>query len=425
LKNGAPSRCLLLFAMALGAACGDGGIANADPQMKVLCSFSNVRGANPAGALIADGAGGLYGTTFKGGATGNGVVFELAPAAAKTAWTETVLFSFNGANGDQPFARLLADGAGDLYGTTSKGGSDNDGVVFELASPTAGKTAWAETVLLSFNGANGSLPSTGLTADGEGDLFGTTLGGGANGLGVVFELIPPLVGGRAWTQRILVSFTGANGLFPAGDLITDRAGNLYGTTEGGGANNNGLVFELSPPLAGGSAWTETVLFSFDKDDGEFPVGGLITDRAGNLYGVTQGGGANSDGVVFELSPAGPGKTAWTETVLHSFNAINAGNPSGALTADGAGNLYGTTRLGGVNDGGVVFELTPPKSGKAAWTETVVQSFSGPNGHGPQAGVIADGAGNLYGTTWTGGSDNDGVAFELMKEGTRASFRSPR
>jgi len=354
-------RLLLLGAMtlaSLAAACGYGGTAQAAPKEKVLFSFRNLRGLHPYAGLIADGARNLYGTTLYGGATGKGVVFELSPpAAGKTAWTETVLQSFNVTNGAYPFAGLIADGAGNLYGTTNGGGANNDGVVFELSPPAAGKTAWTETVLQSFNGTNGAAPYAGLLADGAGNLYGTTNAGGAIGAGVVFELSPPAVGKTAWTETVLQSFNGTNGAYPFAALIADGPGNLYGTTSGGGANNRGVVFELSPPAVGKTAWTETVLFSFHGTKG-YPNAGLLADSAGNLYGTTQGGGANNDGVVFKLSPPAADQRAWTERVLHSFNGTNGGKPYAGLIADGAGNLYGTTLYGGADAAGVVFKLTP-------------------------------------------------------------------
>jgi uncharacterized repeat protein (TIGR03803 family) len=355
----ARAKFLLLGAMALAALCGYGGTAQAAPKLKVLFSFTNQKGGSPEAGLISDGAGNLYGTTYQGGASYDGVVFELRPpAAGKTAWTETVLQSFNVTNGQYPEAGLIADGAGNLYGTTFFGGANSDGEVFELSPPAAGRKAWTETVLFSFNSTDGLAPFAGLVADGAGNLYGTTPYGGVNGDGVVFELSPPAAGKTAWTETVLQSFNGTDGAGPEGGLIADGAGNLYGTTTGGGANSVGVVFELSPPAAGKTAWTETVLQSLNGTNGAKPQAGLIADSAGNLYGTTYTGGASNDGVVFELSPPAAGKTAWTETVLQSFNVTNGQYPEAGLIADGAGNLYGTTLLGGKHGEGVVFKLTP-------------------------------------------------------------------
>jgi uncharacterized repeat protein (TIGR03803 family) len=200
----------------------------------------------------------------------------------------------------------------------------------------------------------GEQPQAGLVADGAGNLYWTTYSGGAGDHGTVFELTPPAAGKTAWTEKVIHSFHGkTNGAFPAAGLIADGAGNLYGTASGG----CGVVFKLSPPPAGETIWTETVLHSFDLTNGADPQAGLIADGAGNLYGTTEQGGANNDGVVFELSPAA-GKTAWTATVRLSFHGTNGANPVADLIADGAGNLYGTAESGGAHGDGVVFRLTP-------------------------------------------------------------------
>ncbi len=211
---------------------------------------------------------------------------------------------------------------------------------------------------------------------------------------------------------MLFSFDGPGASNPFVGVVADGAGNLYGTTTYGGRDKQGVAFELSPPAAGQSAWTETVLFSFHTTAGEPSQGSLILDRAGNLYGTTTYGGAAREGVVFELIPPGDGVSRWTEAVLQSFTGTNGEHLYGALIADGAGNLYGTAYDGGANDDGVVFELSPPLAGQTAWTETVLQSFDGADGKGPDAGLIADGAGDLYGTTRYGGSRGAGVVFKL-------------
>ena len=202
---------------------------------------------------------------------------------------------------------------------------------------------------------------------------------------------------------MLLSFNNTDGESPATPLISDSAGNLFGTAGGG---KHGKVYELSPPSGGNTTWIETVLLSFKKSNGGVPFSGLISDDAGNLFGGAQGGGAHGYGAVYELSPPSNGKKTWTETVLFSFDKTNGDNdvqgPTATLIADGAGNFYGTTQGGGVNGDGVVFELSPPVAGQTAWTETVLQSFDGTNGKLPQAGLLADGAGNIYGTTNEGG-----------------------
>ncbi len=180
---------------------------------------------------------------------------------------------------------------------------------------------------------------------------------GALGVGVVFELSPPKMGQKTWTETEVHAFNGTNGRLPFAGLILDGAGDLYGTTALGGPYKYGVVFKLSPPEAGQSAWTETVLHAFNGADGESPSSSLLEDGSGDLYGTTPYGGAQSQGVVFKLSPPAAGQTAWTERVLRSFNGADGASPS-SLIADGAGNLYGTTTFGGRENAGVVFKLTP-------------------------------------------------------------------
>lgn len=396
-------------------------------KLTVLTSFNEINGRSPTAGLLADSAGNLYGTLFGGGASNAGAVFKLAPpAGGQTAWTNTALTVFKcktGANpsckdGADPTGNLIADSAGDLYGTTSRGGAYNSGTVFELKPPLAGQTAWTETVLLSFDEYDGALPEGGLIADSGGNLYGTASEGGAMGYGTVFKLAPPAAGKRDWTETVIHQFTGTDGGFPIGNLITDQTGNLYGTTSAYGTASKGVVFELAPPAMGQTAWTESVLTTFSGKNGSNPTGGLIADSAGNLYGTTElggtteGGGTSKNGTVFELTPPAAGHTAWTETVLISFGRTNGKTPYGSLVIDSAGNLYGTSANGGALQEGTVFELTPPAAGQTAWSATVLARFNGTNGEDPLGGVIADGAGNFYGTTSLGGRSDYGAVFEL-------------
>ena len=283
----------LLFAAGIQAAAAD----------NVLHSFNNngMDGNNPYAGLIFDAAGNLYGTTSGGGTSSDGTVFELTPAAGGT-WTEKVLHSFNqnGTDGYEPFAGLIFDAAGNLYGTTFAGGTYDLGTVFEL-TPAAGGT-WTEKVLWSFgNGTDGHKLYAGLIFDAAGNLYGTTVGGGTPDLGTVFELTP--AAGGTWTEKVLYNFGGGtDGTAPYGGLIFDAAGNLYGTTSQGGTSNLGTAFELTP--AGGGTWTEKVLHTFGSGtDGVDLVAGLIFDGAGNLYGMTLRGGTYALGTAFELTPA--------------------------------------------------------------------------------------------------------------------------
>ena len=231
--------------------------------------------------------------------------------------TLTTLLNFNGANGAFPeYASLLADAAGDLFGTTNYGGSSNTtGTVFELVNHGAGN--YTPTTLLNFNGANGAGPYAGLIADAAGDLFGTTGNTtGTNLYGMVFELVNH--GGGNYTPATLLSFTGANGAFPEAGLIADAAGDLFGTTIQGGTNGDGTVFELVNHGRGN--YTPTTLLNFNRTNGAVPVAGLIADAAGDLFGTTSQGGTNGDGTVFELVNHGRGN--YTPTTLLSFTGAN-------------------------------------------------------------------------------------------------------
>jgi uncharacterized repeat protein (TIGR03803 family) len=294
--------------------------------------------------------------------TDKGTVFKLSPAGGG-GYIETVLHSFNGigfgpgSDGGNPEAGLLLDSVGSLYGTTAEGDIDNAGVVFQL-SPGAGGI-YTETVLYGFNytfsGFNdGGEPIAGLIVDSAGNLFGTTAGAGSAfaGAGTVFKLAP---GGGNYSESILYNFTGlGDGGGPRAALIMDGAGNLYSTTGAGGTFDYGTVFKLSSNTSGG--YDESVLYSFTGgNDGAGPWGGLITDSAGNLFGTTFAGGAHNQGVVFKLSPAAGG--GYTESVLYSFTGGNdGGNPEAGLIFDSAGNLCGTTANGGNSNNGVVFKI---------------------------------------------------------------------
>ncbi len=382
--------------------------AAAQIQEQVLHSFGNGGdGSQPAAGLIFDGAGNLYGTTYGGLVPSEGTVFELTPTAGG-GWTEKVLHNFNndGTDGNFPVAGLIIDGAGNLYGTTAFGGTNNLGTVFELTPAVGG--GWTEKVLHSFgNGWDGLEPQGSLLIDGAGNLYGTCAGG-THHKGMVFELTPSA--GGNWTDNVLYEFTGTDGAGPLANLIFDAAGNLYSTTAGGGTYNMGTVFELTPAAGGG--WTEQVLYSFgNSTDGVNPYAGLIFDATGNLYGTTYLGGTYNQGTVFELSRSGGG---WAEQVLHNFNdnGLDGLGPESGLVFH-AGNIYGTTSSGGIygNPGGTAFELMPAAGG--GWTEQVLHSFgSGTDGTTAVGGLIFDSAGNLYGMTTYGGTYNFGTVFEI-------------
>jgi uncharacterized repeat protein (TIGR03803 family) len=406
-------------------------VVNAAGQETTLYSFTKKTGTAPEANLVFDSTGNLYGTTYFGGEGtcntigdfGCGTVFKLIPGAGGV-WTEEVLhfFSNKGGDGNQPLGGVVLDAAGNIYGTTQYGGSNTCGTtaegfsgcgtVFELM-PTGGGV-YREKVIHTFvkNGVDGEAPEAGLVFDSAGNLYGTTVGGGdaSYAYGTVFELTPS--GDGNWTETILHNFDGCcntDGIDPESSLIFDSAGNLYGTTLGGGPNLSGTVYELSP--SGSGTWTEVLLYSFGGSVGYDISGGVAMDASGNLYGTTNLGGGGG-GALYELSPVAGG--GWTETTLYSFGrAKGPSRPVGNLILDASGNVYGTTTEGGTKGGGTVFELQPQAGG--TWTLTLLHDFpSGPkDGIVPAAGLVSDAAGNLYGTTYRGGAREDGAVFEIV------------
>lgn len=323
---------------------------------------------------------------------------------------QTTIYTFKGkTDGGQPSSGLIADAAGNLYGTTIAGGSctltqKGCGTVFELSPSSSG--TWTETVLHTFaGGVDGWYAATGLVFDSSGNLYGATSGGGGstaclNGCGIIYELSPSSTG--AWTETILYTFPTQGP--PAGDLITDTAGNLYGALGRGGANALGSVFELSP---GSSGWTFTTLFSFSATTGNLPTSGVISDAAGNLYGTAyEGGDITSNygcgsiggcGVVYRLTNT---STGWRYAQLYVFHGPNGSGPSGGLVFDSGGNLFGTTVHGGTPTCcgfGVVYRLSPAAEG--LWKETLLHSFTNTtDGDSPNASLIIDSASTLFGTS---------------------------
>jgi uncharacterized repeat protein (TIGR03803 family) len=341
----------------------------------------------------------VTGNTIVVGSAGDPSVAYVFQPSRVQGQTYTFLYNFTGADGSEPFAGLIQDARGNLYGTTYSGGRQGNGVVFKL--DTTGK----ETVLHEFGFAahpnDGANPSASLFRDAAGDLYGTTVNGGASGLGTIFEFTAKHL------EFVLHSFAGSptDGAQPYGGLVRDAAGNFYGTTSAGGALGHGTVFKMD------TTGKESVLYSFNGGaDGANPSGTLVRDAAGNLYGTTKAGGSRSCssgcGVVFKIDTSGK------KTVLYSFTGGNDGaNPSGTLLRDAAGNLYGTTTNGGASGYGVVFKL------ETTSTETVLHNFAGfpTDGAAPYA-VIRDSAGNFYGTTSGGGAFGAGVVFELETTG---------
>jgi uncharacterized repeat protein (TIGR03803 family) len=406
------SLVLFVFGVLLGAAW-----PQTETVLYSFCAQNNCTdGAGPTAGLVFDQKGNLYGTTQYGGA---GVVFKLTPKGKQTV-LYSFCAKPNCADGAGPSAGVVFDRKGNLYGTTANGGTHNGcnlgigcGVVFKVTPK--GK----ETVLYSFCAqsgcTDGASPFGGLVFDQEGNLYGTTGAGGVynrdcnpEGCGVVFKLTPK---GK---ETVLHSFCRrtncADGWLPLGGLIFDQKRNLYGTTSGGGTNGYGIIFKLTPE------GKETVLYSFcaqnNCTDGGNPSTGLVFDQKGNLYGTTERGGAYREGIVFKLTPEGK------EIVLYSFcaqnNCTDGANPSAGLVFDQKGNLYGTTDEGGVKglggESGAVFELAP--EGK----QTVLYSFCTQDncydGDYPAAGLIFGKNGKMYGTTADGGAYGQGIVFKL-------------
>lgn len=390
-------------------------------------------GASPHGALIFDSAGNLYGTSQLGGTinsncpSGCGTVFQLIPGS-NGQWTETVLHVFlGGAGGGQSLGGLIFDGNGNLYGTTSSGGTSTNctggcGTVFELTPTANGRWTWQ--ALYSFTGTGGAVPVGRLALDSAGNLYGVTEFGGnsancTGGCGTVFELIHNSTG--TWTWKGVHTFSGTKfGAHPMAGLVLDSTGNLYGTSFSGGLGCNGAgcgtVFELTPPGTSGQ-WSLKQLHAFSGagGDSDSPQAELVFDQAGNLYGTSTGAqeACGPCGAAFELSPTTKGP--WAELVLHPFlGTLDGGAPQSALIFDTAGNIYGTTSVGGSLGGGTIFELSPNPNGKRPLLK-ILHSFKqaapNPGGSDPN-GLVLDGLGNLYGSTLSGAVANDGVAFEL-------------
>jgi len=378
-----PRRTIMAVALALWAGliftCVATPSAHAQTYTTLYTFTGGIDGAMPASPPTPDAAGNLFGTTVTGGSHGQGAVYKLSASG-----TQAVLHSFTGgADGSYPYASPLTDGAGHLVVTTHNGGANNVGTLFAVAPKGAGK------VLHSFSTAEGYWPSA-LVRDTAGNLYGTTYLGGAASLGTVFKL------DRAGNETVLYSFTGGtDGSLPAGGVVRDPAGDLYGTTTRGGTFDAGVVFKVDP------TGTFNVLYSFTGGaDGGAPSAGLVLDPAGNLYGTAIAGGASGQGVVFRID------TANQETVLHSFSGTGGEGPYGGLVRDPAGNLYGTTYFCGAQSEGVVYGLRPDG------TFRVLHSFTGgADGADPTAGLLFY-KGAIYGTTPYGGAHLAGVVFKI-------------
>lgn len=256
------------------------------------------------------------------------IVATMSPLfGASAAWTESVLYT-GSTIGTYPGGGVIFGPSGKLYGEAEAGGQRNEGTIYELKPPAGKATFWTGTVLHNFNGADGASATFGLVSDKKGNLYGAREEGGRWNAGVIFELSPPAAGKTGWIRTIIHEFRGSDGADPAGAVTLDAEGNVYGTTIFGGVNDNGVVFKCSPPAAGKTVWTETVLHKFNGgSDGISPFyTGVTLDAAGNLYGATTSGGAKGAGIVFKLARPAAGKVIWTETVLHTFGNEAGGAP---------------------------------------------------------------------------------------------------
>ncbi len=392
----------------------------------VLHNFTGGQdGKTPNTGLTMDRAGNLYGTTSYGGYQSNsdckdlggcGVVFKMARGGSGWIFTPLYLFQgvFNHGDGSIPYSPVIFGSNGAMYGTTTHGGlgdgcNDGCGTVFKLTPPSnvckGFLCYWNETQINLFNNTDGAYPSGTLAFDSAGNLYGTTRGGGLDSYGTIYQL----VASADWKENALYSFTqnGTGGQYPGSGVTIDPAGNLYGTTFDGGSGSFGAVFQLAPTQSG---WILNTVYSFS----EFNLGfgndsGVILDSAGNLYGATINGNPDGDAYVYELSPSG---NSWNYTTLYIFPQSLGGGPAANLTMDAAGNLYGTTQgLGETNNPwGNVFKLTPSQG---RWIYTDLHDFTGGNDGGyPHSSVLIDSSGNLYGTASGGGANNDGVVWEI-------------
>ncbi len=388
---------VIMFLFLLGAA------DRAQSQTyKVLHNFTakGADGATPYGGPIFDQFGNLVGTTYLGGYWGSGSVYKLSLKG--DSWTYSSLYSLKGlTDGAGPaFGSLAIGPKGSLFATTEGGGYL--GTAFEVCPGSNCKSR--ETVVHSFgHGTDGIEPIGGLAFDAAGNFYGTTLLGGVLGNGTVFE---GTWSGTAWITGQIYDFgaSSTDAVNAVAGVTIDAQGNLYGTTSFGGTSGVGAIYKLTPSSTG---WSESILYNFQGlDDGQNPVGGVILDSAGNIYGTTFDGGVNGGGTVYELSPS---NGSWNFKTIYSFVG-GYGGPYNKLTMDATGNLYGTANSDGAYGFGSVFKLAP---GSGGWTYTDLYDFTnGSDGGEPYGAVAVDKNGNVFGTAVTGGGDGQGVIFEI-------------
>jgi uncharacterized repeat protein (TIGR03803 family) len=391
-------QCGLTFTLVLGLAV----VATPGVQaqtLSVLYSFTGGSdGMTPLSGLTSAGKATFYGTTSAGG-SGSGTLFKLEPSGS--GWTLNTIHTFtSNPDGATPIARVRVRPGGIVYGTTSAGGTSGAGTVYEMSSK-------GESVIYEFlGGSDGSQPSPGdLAFDHAGNIYGTTSGGGANGNGTVYELVRSKKG--AWKEKLLYSFRqSSDGTVPVGGVTFGTPDTLYGTTSTGGTYGYGTVYQLK---RSGSTWTETILYNFqDGVDGGTPYAGVIRDKSGNLYGGVVSGGTGGGGTVFELTPK---NGVWSYAVLYNILGWAVSGPFRNLVQDASGNLYGTTHCDGNQQFGTVFELTPSNG---TWTEAWEYDFQGgTGGNFLFSNPVLDEQGNVYGTASDGGPNyGQGMVFKI-------------
>jgi uncharacterized repeat protein (TIGR03803 family) len=370
---------VVILSLCWGTLSAEGGVI-----LTTLASFTGTNGANPDAGLIQAADGQLYGTTTGGGTSNLGTIFRLSPSSG----TLVSLASFTGANGAFPKAGLVQRTNADfsLYGTAFSGGASNLGAIFQIT------TNGALSAIVSFRGTNGANPQAALAAGNDGKFYGTTYYGGTydwpNGYGVVFQVT------TNGTLASLASFNNTNGADPCAPLRLAGDANFYGTTQLGGTAGYGTVFKVGP---GG---TITTLASFNGTNGAYPFGGLVPGLDGKFYGTTLSGGTSNRGTVFQVTTNG------VLTPLVSFLGTNGADPFAGLCLSRDGDFYGTTAQGGANAAGTVFRINPNG------VLTTLVSFASTNGANPYAGVIQGQDGSLYGTTGGGGDFGLGTVYRL-------------
>jgi hypothetical protein len=408
----------------------------------VIHNFSEDSGKQPyIGPVLDASTGVFYGATWAGGANGYGVIYQIIPpTAANRKWVYSVIYNIPAVARPHPIA---ANGI--VYAIGSDITGCDCATIYSLTPPASGVGNWDATVLHSFTGgSNGAGPEGPLTIDNTGALYGTTIEGGEGcnsegGCGTVFKLAPPSAQGQPWAYSVVYSFVGGPaGQQPGNGVIFDKQGNLYGAASLGDGYEKSLIFKLTPPSAGGE-WIESVLYRFDPTSRCYSSGPLAIDANGALYGVfsayaSPGYSSCTDfdiEYVFQLAPSKSNPNAWVKTEMRAFTYANL--PAGyeltaPLTVDAAGNVYGTTLSGGLNNnpqdahlyGGTAFVLQPRAGAAGKWNYKLLFDFDaqGPNrlenatGAGPNGGLVLDSTGDIYGTTEAGGGADRGVFFRL-------------